>query len=196
MKLFDESQMIRRKEADQAKFEEDLYPELPKLSRLIHESFEMYKIEGTNRSPNYRNRNWDSNTINSNIQGKMISEYGDRIKFDNGRMYLNLGEYIIFFKKLEKNFRPQNIKTKNSEKLFNQLALPMEEPTPIVWIGYQTDKDYSEITGIYAISLTGDDINWISDLTMERTLVNVEFKTNTDSDVSRVRIKKIKKKSS
>jgi len=194
MKLFDESQMIRRKTADQAKFEEDL--DLETISELVYESFEMYKEESSTRAPNFRNRNWASNTINSNIQGKMMSEYGDRVKFDNGRMYLQIGGYIVFFKKLGKDYRPQNVKTKNSEKLFHQMALPMEEPTPIVWIGYRTDDIYSELTGVYALSFIGDDINWISDLSKRDVPVKFEFKSNSDSDISRVKVKKLKKKSS
>lgn len=163
--LFPDYQMIKRENPSQMDFEQVFSSDIKVFGEIITESFEMMKNERKYRPPHFRNRNWHADTLNSNIQGKLIERYGGLVKWDGGRFFLKMNGKIFYFKKLdEKTKLPSHIKTKNSTKLMHNYATLFEDANPIIWIGYCVDSSWSNLTGIYAESIDENVINWITDL--------------------------------
>lgn len=163
--LFPDYQMIKRENPSQMDFKQVFSSDIKLFGEIITESFEMTKSEKQKRPPHFRNRNWHANTFNSNIQGKLIDQYGGLVKLQGGRFFLKLNGSIFYFKKLDsKTKMPSHIKTRNANKLMNNYATLFEEANPIIWIGYCVDSSCSNLTGIYAVSIDENAINWITDL--------------------------------
>lgn len=163
--LFPDYQMIKRENPSQIDFERVFSSDIKLFDEIINESFEMMKSERKNRPPHFRNRNWHADTLNSNIQGKLIESYGGLVKWAGGRFFVKMNGKIFYFKKLDsKTKMPSHIKTRNANKLMNNYATLFEEANPIIWIGYCVDSSWSNLTGIYAASIDENVINWITDL--------------------------------
>lgn len=163
--LFPDYQMIKRENPSQVDFEQVFSSDIMFLGEIINDSFEMMKRERMDRPPHFRNKNWHAGTMNSNIQGKLFERYGGLVKTKDGRFFLQLNGKILYFKKLDrKTKKPSHIKTWNSNKLMNNYATLFEEANPIIWIGYCVDSSWSNLTGIYAVSIDENVTNWITDL--------------------------------
>lgn len=163
--LFSDYQMKKRDNLSQREFEQAFSSDIPIFGEIIKTSFESLKREGLDRPPHYKNRNWNPDTMNSNIQGNLIEQYGGAVRLDKGTFYLKMNGKILFFKKLGINSKlPSHNPTRNSIKLVNYFATLFEEPDPIVWIGYCVNKSWTSLLGFYAVSIEGKKINWISDL--------------------------------
>ena len=163
--LFPDYQMIKRENPSQMDFEQVFSSDNKLFGEIINDSFEMMKNEMLNRPPHFRNRNWHADTLNSNIQGKLIDMYGGLVKMKGGRFFLKMNGKILYFKKLDsKTKKPSHVKTWNANKLMNNYATLFEEANPIIWIGYCVDSSWSNLTGIYAASIDENVINWITDL--------------------------------
>lgn len=162
--LFSDCQMMRRETPSQREFMQVFSSEIPIFGEIITSSFERLKRESSGRGPSFQNRNWNSNTMNSNIQGLLIEHYGGSVKMNNGRFFLKINGKLLFFKKLESNSKlPMHNPTWNSRKLVNNCATLFEEPDPIIWIGYCVDNSWANLLGVYAESIEGRIINWITD---------------------------------
>lgn len=173
--LFPDYQMIKRENPSQMDFEQVFASDNKLIGEIINDSFEMMKSERMNRPPHFRNRNWHADTMNSNIQGKLIDQFGGLVKMQGGRFFLKMNGKILYFKKLgSKTKKPSHITTRNATKLMNNYATLFEEPNPIIWIGYCVDSSWTNLTGIYAVAIDENEINWISDL------------SNYNSDLSEV----------
>jgi hypothetical protein len=176
--LFPDYQMIKRENPSQIDFERVFSSEIKSFVEIISESFELLKSEKATRPPHYRNRNWCADTLNSNIQGKLIEKFGRQVKWADGRFFLRLNGKSLFFKKLDNRTKmPSHIKTRNSNKLVNNYATLFEEANPIIWIGYCVNDTWSDLIGIYAVSIDENSINWITDLSNFYDALSVDEQT-------------------
>ncbi|MFN8286028.1 MAG: hypothetical protein U0V74_04705 [Chitinophagales bacterium] len=131
----------------------------------------------------YQNRNWIANTMNGNIIGKMRDAYPELMRIDgHGRPYMELQNDIhIYFKKMDANFRVNNIPTKHVEDLWSQLKGSGEAKIHVLFVGFILEKeDWSAIRGVYA-AYPSDyfkrKVDWKIDLqhfVKEHTLIKVE----------------------
>jgi len=163
--LFPDYQMIKRDNPSQREFEQGFLSDIPIFDNIINESFMRMKRESLGRPPHFRNRLWNAVTMNSNIKGLIIEQYGGLAKVIDGRFCLKLNGKILFFKKVDlKTKMPFHNETITSKKLVNNLATLFETPDPIIWIGYCVDDSWTNLLGIYAESFDGNVVNWITDL--------------------------------
>lgn len=168
--LFPDCQMIKRVSPSQREFEEYFSSELSVFDEILTKSFLMLKQEEEKRPPHYRNRNWHPNTMNSNVQGLLIDHFGGHVKLINGRYFLSLYGKLLSFKKLDScTLKPTHNETSFSSRLVNQFALPMEEPNPIIWVGYCVDNPWNNLMGTYALSMDGNELNWVVNLSNEES---------------------------
>jgi hypothetical protein len=73
-------------------------------------------------------------------------------------------EYI-YIKKLNEKKRPSNVRTKANDLILFQIANSIaKHKYPNVFFGYTVTPDYSKLTGIYAVCISGKDLVWYSDL--------------------------------
>ena len=104
-----------------------------------------------------------------NVCNYQDNYYGDQIlrQDKQQRYYLDLHpEFRIYFKKLDNKYRPGNVITQHSTSIIRQLALPFyDDQSTIVFIGYQVDKTWSNILGVYAVNILDKKMEWITDIT-------------------------------
>lgn len=52
----------------------------------------------------------------------------------------------------------------------NQETIDVEDDLPITYLGYQVDSGWTHITGVYAVHMEGNKIEWYTDI------VNLAYK--------------------
>ena len=115
-----------------------------------------------------------SNRILGIVQGFMTEEFPNHSGFCKGRrFYVELNGMRLFFKKVDKKLKPQNIITKAVKMYDEQLSDDMQDTLPITYIGYQVSSSFTELTGVYAVHIVSGTIEWCSDLS-ELVYVNKE----------------------
>lgn len=164
--LFRDDEMIARKNVSQQEFENSLGPENAlKIINACQEAALKSKEEIINRAPSFQNRNFKANTWNSNVQGFLTSTFSQNSGFcKGGRFYVEVGGHRLFFKKVNKDLKPQNIETKAVRMYEEQLSDDIHDTMPITYIGYQVSASYTELTGVYAVHIVSGNIEWCSDL--------------------------------
>ena len=104
----------------------------------------------------------------------MTEEFPNHSGFCKGRrFYVELNGMRLFFKKVDKKLKPQNIITKAVKMYDEQLSDDMQDTLPITYIGYQVSSSFTELTGVYAVHIVSGTIEWCSDLS-ELVYVNKE----------------------
>lgn len=173
--LFRDEEMIARKNVSQQEFENLLGVENAfKIINACNNGAEKSKATIISTPPSFQNRNFKSNTWNSNIQGFMTEEFPNHSGFCKGRrFYVELNGMRLFFKKVDKKLKPQNIITKAVKMYDEQLSDDMQDTLPITYIGYQVSSSFTELTGVYAVHIVSGTIEWCSDLS-EIVYVNKE----------------------
>jgi hypothetical protein len=163
--LFDKSQFVRRILPEQGLFEKTCKNDLIKIKCLIEKSFNSMLDERCGKTKNFRDKNWESITMSGYIKGFLMEEYPGYIWLDSeGRFYFkNETNYKIYFKKLYNNLLPSNIITGHTKKLYGQYALPLEDKTPIIFLGY-TEDNWNQLTGIYAVCIKDNSRLWVTNL--------------------------------
>jgi hypothetical protein len=81
-------------------------------------------------------------------------------------------DLFIRFKKLNDDYSASNFQTNQTKNFLNQLALEgfPEEPT-FLFAGYQPDKTWTGIKGIYIACWEGDQIQWVEEILSKVSLV-------------------------
>ena len=190
MQLFRDDAMIARKNVSQQEFEDLLGLENAiKIINACSKAALASKEVILKTPPSHQNRNFKPNTWNSNIQGAMIEEFPGNSGFCKGRrFYVEINGFRLFFKKVDRKLKPQNIVTKAVKMYDKQLSDNTEDTSPITFIGYQVSSTYTELTGVYAVHIINGTIEWYSDLA-ELVYVNSETiplvsQSKKDEDIS------------
>lgn len=190
MQLFRDEEMIVRKSLSRVDFEDSIkggFAEniLKSCTRGVLKT----KDDLKDRSRSFTNKVLRPNTLNSNIQGFMIEEFKENCRFNSdGRFYLEINGNKLFCKKIGKNYRPCNVPTKKVKMYNEQKSNDKDDTLPITYIGYRVSATCTELLGVYAVHMSGGDIEWISDIS-ELAYLNIsEQKTNInknlDSDIN------------
>lgn len=188
MQLFSDSEMFDRKPVTQTEFEENFRPYAPVIVDLIEKGWSMSQEYLSKIKPNYQNRNFKANTLNSFIQG-YISEYPDFLaEISSGRFCFYLNGNKFFCKKVNKRLIPSNIPTKSVILYNNQQSVNPEDVSPITYIGYQVHPSWSGLTGVFAIHIVENEIAWVSDLS-SLAYEAIYLKQNNAEDEVSVKVK-------
>lgn len=166
--LFDTSKLVLRPLPIQREFEIDYYEFLTSLPSRIDAAFQMTRDELKRKPPLSVNKNWFANTMNGNLIYLIGTAYPEFLKY-TGRgsycLFLNY-RYEGYLKKLSgRKLFPSYNHSKTSRAITNQQALPEQEPLPIIYIGYTSNKTNDFITGYYAVCIKGKERIWKTDLT-------------------------------
>lgn len=149
---------------DGAKIE--LKSELPLMFMAFKESYELYENEIVKTPPEARARGFEASLLNSKMIQCVQKHFPNNWKFGKYKRFtLRTNGYIILFKKLDKNNKPMNIKTKSVQAISHQLSLPLfsemnfiEEP--ILFFGYKKDR-IGNISEPKLVYLDEERIKWI-----------------------------------
>lgn len=166
--LFDMNQLVQRPIPEQRAFELDYYDFLISMPGKIDMAFEMTQAEMKAKHPLSINRIWFANTMNGNLIYLLGTSYPEFLKYTGRGSYCLLLNYMYegYVKKLSgKKLFPSYNHSKTSRALTNQEALPEQEPIPVVYLGYTSNKTNDVITGYYAVCIKGKERIWRSDLT-------------------------------
>jgi len=163
-----------------AKF--DLHKELPLMFRAFKEAYELYEREIIKTPPEARARGFEASLLNSKMIQCIQKYFPDKWKFGKYKRFtLRTNGYIILFKKLDKNNKPMNIKTKSVEAITQQLLLPLFNEVnfveePILFFGYKKNEigNLSEPKLIY---LDEEHVQWV--VTMDEVIIDKSIEIPT-----------------
>lgn len=164
--LFDFSKFPQRESASRSEFEADLEKLLPEFIKAYEHAFQRMCEERSNLSPKEINSRWAPDAINRHIHAWLINhpEFSLLIKKEHNTFYLEMGKYKLQFKKLNDRYRPSYHATKRSSLNESNRTSSRHDLKTIIFIGYQVDATWSDLKGIYAVSLIDKQIDWILDL--------------------------------
>lgn len=164
MQLFSDSEMIQRKMTTQEEFERSfqLYAEC--TVEAIEHAFEDLSVLCRNTKPNFQNRNFKANNLNSYVQGYLSECSNFLAEIKDGRFSVSINGHRLFPKKVSKHLLPSNIPTKAVRMYNNQESHNELDTDPVTYIGYVVDDTWSALTGVYAIHMENNTIAWVSDL--------------------------------
>lgn len=189
--LFSEEEMYPRKKVSQSEFEKSISSFSIQIVSAcndgLQESLLLFK--------SYRGaalmRNFRPTVLNSLVAEKLKKSLGEKTGIDsNERFFLSIGGNKLIVKKVDSKYRHKNIPTKNVRMFNNQLTVSNQDCSPIIVIGYQVDKSYTCITGVYAIHYEDGAISWISDIESLASKSNEAISLNylKDNDVNEVSV--------
>lgn len=124
----------------------DMKEALVQIFTAFHKAVELYNSEISFTNPQDRTRGMEASYFNSKLMQCLRSFFGTNLKRGKfGRMFLYKNGYIVLFKKLGKDGKPMNIRTKLMVSIENQLEgnlFNSEEDgtSPIIFFGYSKSK--------------------------------------------------------
>ena len=134
MQLFSDEEMMPRKTMSQNEFEKCILPYSVSIVDAIESAHSETKKLCNSYPRHYQNRNFESNNLNSFVQGK-ISDIPD---FECGeergnarRFYAKIGENKLFFKKVDKFLRPSGWNTQKVQMYNDQKTTEISDTLPI-----------------------------------------------------------------
>lgn len=165
MQLFPDSEMIARKSTSQDDFENSIRGEpAEKIVKACINGVHKARATICSTPPSFQNRNFKANILNSYIQGFLIQEFPNEfVQYKSGRYCLTIEGHRLFCKKIDKRYRHANIMTKTVIMYNDQKSNSKADLLPITYIGYMVSPSYTELLGVYAVHMSGGNIEWISD---------------------------------
>src|SRR5690242_1690824 len=117
--LFDASKYVKRKSADQIEFETSYLEEVLTMKEIMEQAFESTMESLTTIPVHCQDKNLLAVLMSGYITGNVLEKYPQFTKKDNsGRtLFTKDNKFAVYFKKLDKNRKPQNIPTDHSEML-------------------------------------------------------------------------------
>lgn len=116
----------------------------------------------------YRGRGFMANIMNWTMIGHLIEKYPERMRVDSHqRNYYALDRQTrIYFKKLDKYYRPNNIPTNHVREMNSMGLLFKENPTTVLYAGFRIRQDqYWDDISCYLVEMKNmKTANWVSDL--------------------------------
>lgn len=172
--LFNASDFEARKPANQRDFETNNSKLLCSFPGMVDMAFdrlnrEIYPII----DPGSRDKNMPATIISGFLKGAMIRSFPHLCrKATPKRFRLKIdGSEWIYIKKLNDNKQPSNIKTKDNEKIMNQLSDSKTDVEANIFLGYTANQEMTQADGVFAVYIVGEKVEWFSDL---RDLVSKE----------------------
>lgn len=186
--LFPDWETMPRKTITQSTFEADLLEFSPSIVSAI----ELGMSDLSNFCAQYplasRKRNVRATNLNAFVIQQLTAVNGLKLGEITGngrRSFIEIGDNRLFPKKIDNLLRPSYISTKTVRMYHNQETIDVEDDLPITYLGYQVDNGWTHITGVYAVHMEGNKIEWYTDI------VNLAYKnqvlhrnTTQDIDVS------------
>lgn len=178
--LFDTAQYVKRPKPNQKEFEDLILPYVPLFKNAYAQAAsELWKLRA-NHPPHHFLPRFDAMFFN----GKFIGILKDLIGREyfgvtaEGRDYLKIGNYMVFFKKVSTNLEPHNLSTGNTARINAQYARITEEPCSIIFIGYMPMIDnWNVLCGLYAIYQDKEQSQrWVSDLLTVQQIQSQEMR--------------------
>lgn len=193
MQLFSDSEMIPRKTVTQQEFECIFQPNALAVVNAVEDAWDKLTKLCMDTKPNFQNRNFKANNLNSFVQGYLSECPGFLTEVKDGRFSIVVDGNKFFPKKVSKHLKPSNIQTKTVIMYDNQESNDENDVVPITYIGYRVDT-WSSLVGVYAIHMESNAIAWISDLSSlaYKDMQEIRFNSVSNDDVS-VTLKKEKK---
>jgi hypothetical protein len=152
------------------------------MFKAFSEAYELYESEIRKTPPEARARGFEASLLNSKMIQCIQKCFPTNWKFGKYKRFtLRTNGYIILFKKLDKNNKPMNIKTKSVEAISYQLSLPLFNNTnfveePILFFGYKKNG-VGNISEPKLVYLDGEQVKWIVTADDVRIDNYVEFPT-------------------
>ena len=165
--LFDFSKFEKRKTPDQKQFEAANKQLLIDFKNFVPVCFKnLHKKVLSSIEPIDQDKNLHAVVMSGFLKGQFIRKYPHYcFKATKQRFKLCIDYTNVYIKKLdEKKKLPSNIPTDESLMIYNQLTDTDKDKSANVFLGYTVTDDWSQITGIYALCIEGEEIIWISDL--------------------------------
>jgi len=161
--LFDDSDYQKKATPSENKFKKNNIALLRTYRDAVEYAFQnLHQKVFTVFKPNAMDRNLPSVAISSFIRDYFITNMPFNCKdATTGRFKLttNSGEYI-YLKRLYENLMPSNIETTENDIILNQCFKPGQSDKANIFLGYQTDDGYPNATGIFAVCIRVDKIEW------------------------------------
>ena len=124
----------------------DMNEALQRMFLAFHEAVQLYNIEIGLTDPQDRIRGMEASYFNSKLIQCLRSHFNAHLKRGKyGRIILYEKGYVVLFKKLGKNGKPMNIRTKVTDAIENQLMgnlfnIDEDGSSPIIFFGYSKTK--------------------------------------------------------
>lgn len=172
------------------------------LSRIFEaydDAVNLYNKEIVQTPPEARMRGFEAHLLNVKIIQSMQKYFcRDWRTAKYGRFMLYVKGYIIFFKKLNKNDMPMNIRTKMTDSIENQIQGSLfpgdEDPiAPILFFGYKKNQ-FGELVDPKLVYIDENKVKWTIDRSaiIEHVRPTVTLKP-TVPDAASVSVKVAKK---
>lgn len=124
----------------------DMQDALREIFMAYHEAVKLYNSEIGLTNPQDRTRGMEASYFNSKLMQCLRTYFDTNLKRGKyGRMFLYENGYIVLFKKLGKNGKPMNIRTKLMVSIENQLEGNLfnsdeDGSSPIIFFGYSKSR--------------------------------------------------------
>lgn len=181
----------------------DMKDALRHMFSAFNEAVQLYNLEIGLTNPQDRVRSMEASYFNSKLIQCLRSRFKTRLKRGKyGRIILYENGYVVLFKKLGKNDKPMNIRTKVTDAIENQLMGNLfnkdeDGSSPIIFFGYSKTK-FGEIAHPRIVYIDENLVKWTIN---ENDITPVEeislFGNTTTSSLVHATVKpmlKIKKK--
>jgi len=184
--LFDMIELVQRPIPEQRKFEIEYYDLLIALPGIILKAFEISNATKRNKNPLSMNRNWFANEMSGNVIDLIAQSFPMLVKYTGrGSYFLLLNfKYECYIKKLtKKRLFPMYNHSRTSKRLTNQVASKIEEPIPVIYMGWTINKTNDQIFGFHAVCIKGDERLWNTDLTAIQKPNENELKITPQAEI-------------
>ena len=143
----------------------DMKDALQHIFSAYHEAVKLYNLEIGMTNPQDRIRGLEASYFNSKLMQCLRSYFDTHLKRGKyGRMFLYENGYIVLLKKIGKNGKPMNIRTKLMDAIENQLMgnlFNAEEDgsSPMIFFGYSKSR-LGEIVHPRILYIDENSVKW------------------------------------
>lgn len=165
--LFEMNKLLVRPTPEQSDYEFKNLEVLKSFELAVNKGFEQTLIDSKGKDPLSMNFSWFSNTMNGNVLAAFARLHPTLVRPTGRKNHCIImhGTYECYIKKLNKGLVPSYNHSDTTEAMVQQMALPDQDPRPVIFLGYTLNKDNSMVTGVYAVCIKGSDRVWVTDIT-------------------------------
>ncbi len=174
--LFDLGDCEPRKTGKQSAFEKnpDCIEIMQAFAEIVDQAHKDTRAHLKLRPPMEIGRNDFSNMLNSLVTGRMCDRFPQYRIIRNGRKYLRVGGFQIYFKRLYHHHLPQHGPSESALALERNLQNKYDSTMDaVIWMGWHVSDDRSQITGKYATHQNEND-RWHTDIVDHLVIVDMK----------------------
>ncbi len=203
----DNSRFGKRREVSKQECLLDLKNELPKVFKAVEKGIEDAHHFSEQIKPESQTGIFKANLLSTMIRSSIQDYYPPYENSfgwkyaKNERFTLLVNGYVLLFKKLDDNSKPQNILTEIVKSISEQLEFPLfnsdiHKNDPILFFGYKKKKT-GEIHSLQIVYIDEDKVKWIidkdsmSDDITSRRLFNRKAKGKIFAKIEMEKIRKV-----